>query len=264
MFDLSWGENDAHRRGWALIVIGPKDLPRTLRAVGQGRGQGQADGLESQGLLVQPGDALARLELDSVSARRSRASTAPPRAGMNPPPRPPATRSSAPSRARPATRSPASPRGARPSPKRAPRGPPKGGGGAGGFGASPQCQSPRDPRLPEACRGLQPGLALEKTSPAASAGDESRREGRAGAARPAPRPSRSPVSVRRAGREEEVKPDALGQARRHRASRAPLLDPPDRACANGLIRSLIGLRGAVLRLLRLRENTSTTSSSSPT
>ncbi|WP_349367553.1 Sec-independent protein translocase protein TatB [Salinarimonas sp.] len=62
MFDLSWGEMMLVG-AVALIVIGPKDLPRTLRAVGQAVGKIKRMASEFQGQFNQ---AMREAELDSV------------------------------------------------------------------------------------------------------------------------------------------------------------------------------------------------------
>ncbi|MGP9821219.1 Sec-independent protein translocase protein TatB [Salinarimonas sp. NSM] len=62
MFDLSWGEM-LLVGAVALIVIGPKDLPRTLRAVGQVVGKVRRMASEFQGQFNQ---AIREAELDQV------------------------------------------------------------------------------------------------------------------------------------------------------------------------------------------------------
>ncbi|WP_372426765.1 Sec-independent protein translocase protein TatB [Salinarimonas chemoclinalis] len=62
MFDLSWGEM-LLVGAVALIVIGPKDLPRTLRALGQVVGKVRRMASEFQGQFNQ---AIREAELDQV------------------------------------------------------------------------------------------------------------------------------------------------------------------------------------------------------
>lgn len=79
MFDLSWGEMMLIG-AVALIVIGPKDLPRTLRAVGQGVGKIKRMASEFQGQFNQ---AMREAELDSVRKEVEGINRAA-QAGMNP------------------------------------------------------------------------------------------------------------------------------------------------------------------------------------
>ncbi|MGJ3264626.1 MAG: Sec-independent protein translocase protein TatB [Salinarimonas sp.] len=79
MFDLSWGEMMLVG-AVALIVIGPKDLPRTLRAVGQVVGKVRRMAGEFQGQFNQ---AMREAELDSVRKEVEGIGRAA-KAGMNP------------------------------------------------------------------------------------------------------------------------------------------------------------------------------------
>ena len=89
MLDMSWGEVMLIG-GVALIVIGPKDLPKALRTVGQVTSKLRRMAGEFQ---MQFNEAIREAELDDVRQARSTGSATPcgPRARPSTPCRPSAT-----------------------------------------------------------------------------------------------------------------------------------------------------------------------------
>lgn len=182
MFDLSWGEMMLVG-AVALIVIGPKDLPRTLRAVGQTVGKVKRMASEFQGQFNQ---AMREAELDSVRKEVEGINRAA-QAGLNPA------------------------KAARDEIKRAVEGKGDGKGEAKpGEKKASVVQSPegkvsfakaKDGEAPDAGESTP---SLEKPAPAASAGDDP--GAKAAPPPPAAAPRPAPVAATPVAEKEEVKP----------------------------------------------------------
>jgi len=186
MFDLSWGEMMLIG-AVALIVIGPKDLPRTLRAVGQGVGKVKRMASEFQGQFNQ---AMREAELDSVRKEVEGINRAA-QAGMNPAK---AARDEI-KRAVEGKTGDKKPASAGPSLAKA--------SDAKLSDAKPSDAKPSDAAASEAA-AAPAGPALEKTSPAASAGDDP--GAKAAPPPPAAAPQPIPVASAAPAEKEEVKP----------------------------------------------------------
>ncbi|GGK49792.1 Sec-independent protein translocase protein TatB [Salinarimonas ramus] len=184
MFDLSWGEMMLVG-AVALIVIGPKDLPGTLRAVGQMVGKVRRMASEFQGQFNQ---AMREAELDQVRKDVEGISRAA-KAGYNPA------------------------KAARDELKRAIDGSPGAKAASGDAGAASAGTS--GPSLEKKTPAAAPSLE-KAASPAASAGDDpgavaaSPPASAATPVEPAPAPAAAPAPIPaepvRADEREEVKP----------------------------------------------------------
>lgn len=172
MFDLSWGEMMLIG-AVALIVIGPKDLPRTLRAVGQAVGKVKRMASEFQGQFNQ---AIREAELDSVRKEVEGINRAA-QAGLNPA------------------------KAARDEIRRAVEGKPGDGKPAGAkpAGSGPSLAKPAGAATP-----AETAPSLEKPASAASAGDDPGAV--AAPAQPAVAPQPLPVATPAPAAKEEAKP----------------------------------------------------------
>jgi sec-independent protein translocase protein TatB len=191
MFDLSWGEMMLIG-AVALIVIGPKDLPRTLRAVGQGVGKIKRMASEFQGQFNQ---AMREAELDSVRKeveginRAAQAGLNPAKAARDEIKRAVEGRIDGSADKKPAGPSLAKPSEAKPSE------------------AKPSENKPSEAKASEGAAAVKPAEApqsLEKPAPAASAGDDP--GARATPAPQAASPQPVPVAATAPAEKEEVKP----------------------------------------------------------
>lgn len=196
MFDLSWGEMMLIG-AVALIVIGPKDLPRTLRAVGQGVGKIKRMASEFQGQFNQ---AMREAELDSVRKeveginRAAQAGLNPAKAARDEIKRAVEGRIDGSADKKPAGPSLAKPSEVKPSEAKPSE-------------AKPSENKPSEAKASEGAAAAKPAEApqsLEKPAPAASAGDDP--GARAAPAPQAASPQPVPVAATAPAEKEEVKP----------------------------------------------------------